>query len=160
MQSLVLRVTFQISCKSSNEGAGAMAAATGISVLSMPALARLGSIVKVSRSLKGHASYAKAPMGPLVATHQFSVAPLSLVFGAEVRGLDLKEQVTGDTIEHIKLLVTEHRLLVFRNQGAEGDSLLGSSNLTPFTVKSPTKGMPLPDPLYVIFYSPPGPQAS
>jgi hypothetical protein len=96
-----------------------MAAVTGISILSMPALARLGSIVKVSRSLKGHATYAKAPMGP-PATHQFSVTPLPLVFGAEVRGLDLKEQVTGDTIEHIKLLVTKYRLLVFRNQGAGG----------------------------------------
>ena len=46
----------------------------------------------------------------------YELNPLPL-FGAEVAGIDLKVNVNEDVIERIKKDVTQHRLLIFRDQG-------------------------------------------
>jgi taurine dioxygenase len=44
------------------------------------------------------------------------VTPLSPSFGAEVEGLDLRQDVTAQQLEEIKRASAEHLVLVFRNQ--------------------------------------------
>ena len=46
----------------------------------------------------------------------YSLSPLP-IFGVEVSGIDLKRDVSPEVIDGIKRDVTEHRLMVFREQG-------------------------------------------
>ena len=46
----------------------------------------------------------------------YSLSPLP-IFGVEVSGIDLKRDVSPEVIDRIKRDVTEHRLMVFREQG-------------------------------------------
>ena len=46
----------------------------------------------------------------------YNVQPLPL-FGVEVNGIDLRENVDQETVTAIKQDVTEYRLMVFRGQG-------------------------------------------
>lgn len=46
----------------------------------------------------------------------YTLSPLP-VFGVEAKGFDLKQPVPQETVEKIKQDVTEHRIVVFRDQG-------------------------------------------
>jgi taurine dioxygenase len=45
------------------------------------------------------------------------VTPITPVFGAFIRGVDLNHPVAETVVDHIRKLVHQHRLLIFKEQG-------------------------------------------
>jgi taurine dioxygenase len=54
----------------------------------------------------------------------FAVVPLSRYIGAEIRGLDLRESLDGETIQRVYQAWLEHSVLLFRGQTLSQEDLL------------------------------------
>ena len=70
------------------------------------------------------------------------INPLSDVLGAEIRGIDLARELTGERFETILTAFHRHRVLVFRDQFlAPGDQIAFSARFGPLEVHDNTRFM-------------------